>query len=100
MNHQIQAETFLNSLLEDLMDCITLEVDELPEGLSILSDSGQYLLNYHSVTDQLWLSSPVTGAHHFHYQESGWICTRTKQALTAVLQKELSSLGCILKRLS
>ncbi len=82
------------------MECIELEVDETSEGLSILANSGQYLLNYHSVTDQLWLSSPVSGAHHFHCKGNDWLCTRTNKSLTVLLQQELNSLGCSIKGLT
>ena len=97
MSYKDQAESFLESLMEILMDCVELEVDETSEGLSILTNAGQYLLNYHNVTAQLWLSSPVSGAHHFHYQGAAWLCTRTNESLTVLLQQELKSFGCSLK---
>ena len=99
MTPKNEAEKFLASLADVLMSVEALDVDETSEGLSILVPAGQYLLNYHGVAHQLWLSSPTTGAHHFDYQDSGWVCTRTHHHLVDVLGQELASFGCSLEGL-
>lgn len=48
----------------------------------------QYIINKHGVTQQLWVSSPFTGAHHFAYQEGAWMCTRTGIRLEDLLKNE------------
>ena len=95
--HKYEAEKFMACLADVLMSVEALDVDEISEGLSIIVPAGQYLLNYHGVAQQLWLSSPTTGAHHFDYQDSGWVCTRTHQPLLNVLGQELAAFGCSLK---
>ncbi len=97
VNHQSQAEKFLVSLADNLMSFSEVEVDELPEGISILTQQGEYLLHYHKTTDQIWVSSPLSGAHHFSYQQNYWLCTRTAFPLRTLLCKEFSLLGCHLQ---
>ena len=48
-----------------------------------------YLLNYHGVTGQIWLASPVTGAHHFRFDKRRWASTRGGDDLYTLLKKEL-----------
>jgi frataxin len=53
-------------------------------------DGKSYLLNYHGVTRQIWLASPLTGAHHFRLQEGRWISTRSSDNLISLLETELA----------
>jgi frataxin-like iron-binding protein CyaY len=55
-----------------------------------LPDGRPYLLNYHGVTQQIWLASPLTGAHHFRQQEGRWVSTRGADELTTLLEAELA----------
>lgn len=55
-----------------------------------LSEKQPYLLNYHGVTQQIWLASPLTGAHHFRFVEGVWISTRGTAELVALLEEELA----------
>jgi frataxin len=65
------------------------EVDLLDDSLSATLPKGrQYLINKHGVTRQIWLSSPFTGAHHFHLQNGQWRCTRTDVRLEDLLIEE------------
>lgn len=65
------------------------DVDLLDDALAVhLPDGKQYLLNKHGVTQQIWLSSPYTGAHHFALEEGYWYCTRTKTQLEDLIRKE------------
>lgn len=54
-----------------------------------LPDGRPYLLNYHGVTNQIWLASPITGAHHFKLTEGRWVSTRSSDELVALLEIEL-----------
>lgn len=76
--------------LQDLFDEKGLE-DSFLNGLELIvkSPSGTYQINYHGVTDQIWLSSPLTGAHHFEYKNDTWISTRSKQSLNEILFSEI-----------
>lgn len=69
----------------------SFEID-YQEGEILLTDSlkRQFLLNYHGVTNQLWYSSPLSGAHHFAFVNGEWLCTRTGNPLNDLLSNEWS----------
>lgn len=96
---QIASEKieFLFHLLEN--DPFDLDVEGQSEELSWTNNSnGSFLLNYHGVTEQLWYSSPLSGAHHFkvdlttNHKIPQWICTRTGRPFNDILSLELSQL--------
>ncbi len=61
--------------------------------LTIETESGgKYLLNRHAPNRQIWLSSPVSGAWHFAWNEKSetWISTRGSERLEELLARELS----------
>ncbi len=65
------------------------EVDLLEGSLTVTLPQGrQYVINKHGVTHQIWVSSPFTGAHHFHYKNGSWYCTRTNIRLEDLLLNE------------
>ena len=90
MKHRYKsiAEQTLNDLLEQL-DALPFDNDLNGSELLIKTPLGIYQLNYHGVTDQLWLSSPVSGAHHFDYVQNKWQSTRTTHTLDDILSLEL-----------
>lgn len=65
------------------------DVDLLEDILTItLPEGGQYVINRHGVTQQIWVSSPFTGAHHFAYYNNDWKNTRTSLSLADFLRQE------------
>ncbi|MFV0432148.1 MAG: iron donor protein CyaY [Alphaproteobacteria bacterium] len=67
------------------------DVDMDDESLKIEFDSGQtWLLNIQSHHQELWLSSPHTGAHHYKFNDGIWKNTRDDSELRSVLLAELS----------
>jgi frataxin len=85
----VEAFKTLNTLFEQLEKA---GFDGECDGHSLafdLPDGRPYLLNYHGVTQQIWLASPVSGAHHFRLQEGRWISTRGTDELVALLESEL-----------
>mgnify|MGYP001195233366 FL=1 len=72
------------------------EVDYEEENLRIdsLKNNNTYIVSIHSPTSQIWLSSPISGAHHFEMKTSNnydWISTRDNDLkLIDLLKKELS----------
>lgn len=85
----VEAYKTLNTLFEQLE---AIGFDGECDGYSLafdLPDGRPYLLNYHGVTHQIWLASPVTGAHHFRFQEGRWISTRSTDELFSFLEAEL-----------
>lgn len=89
-SHKATALATLESLADQLESCDTIEVDYDGKMLSIeLSPDQVYVLNYHEPTNQLWLSSPFSGAHHFSCEEGQWQSTRNKTGLNTLLAAEL-----------
>ncbi len=69
------------------------EVDFEDENLRIdsLKNNNTYIISIHSPTSQIWLSSPLSGAHHFEmFSDDSWVSTRDKELkLLELLTKEL-----------
>ena len=102
---QSAFERLAAALLEDFFDAIDaalgdeLDVDYEGGILTVkLSDGRTFLLNKHAPNREIWLSSPVSGAWHFAYddKEGIWRSTRAVSSgpdnLTALLEAELNSL--------
>ena len=69
------------NLVESKFD--NYEVDYEDENLRIdsLEGKGTFIVSIHTPTAQIWLSSPLSGAHHFESRSPEsieWISTRDK----------------------
>lgn len=92
-----RADSFLADALEaiEIADPEQeLDVDLMDGILTIeIEDKGEYVINKHEPSVQIWMSSPVTGAQKFAYREDEdeW---RNKQgdSFHDVLSDELSEL--------
>lgn len=91
-------ETLADQTLHRFMDAIDdalgdrMDVDLENGILKIeLDDGGQYVINKHAPNRQIWMSSPLSGAAHFGYDEAagGWISTRGGGNLAEILSAEL-----------
>ena len=72
-----------------------LDIDFEQENLTIEKDEKVFILSIHNPTFQIWLSSPVSGAHHFKLTDDKkkWISTRNEKLnLIEMLRNELESL--------
>jgi frataxin len=96
---QARFEIFADKTLARLMDAIDrdlgdhLDVDVEGGVLSIEMDAGgQYVINKHAASLEIWVSSPFSGASHFAYDSEGasWRSTRSGEGLYEMLEKELS----------
>ena len=73
------------------------EVDYEDENLKIesLEGKGTFIVSIHTPTSQIWLSSPISGAHHFEsrsLESIEWISTRDANInLKQIIIKELGS---------
>jgi frataxin len=58
-----------------------------------LESGGQFVVNKHAPTRQVWLSSPVSGAFHFAWDAAAavWRSTRGPDTLDARLAADLSA---------
>ena len=89
-SQQILALEILELLAYELEANTDLEVDYDGKMLSIeLNPNQTYLINFHEPTNQLWVSSPISGAHHFSFNDNQWLSTRDGTGLNALLTAEL-----------
>ncbi len=89
------AIDFLQNIFDQLDSQIPFDWDLEFGEKSLTIDTGSggvFLVNYHEPTNQLWLSSPVTGAHHFSYTDNSWQSTRNHLNLLSVLLEDLHQL--------
>ena len=83
------------NLVESKFD--NYEVDYEDENLRIdsLEGRGTFIVSIHTPTSQIWLSSPISGAHHFESRSPEsieWISTRDVNInLKQLIIKELGS---------
>lgn len=65
------------------------DVDSFKDAVVVdLPHKLQYVINKHGVSQQIWVSSPFTGAHHFYLKEGVWRCTRKGETLQDLLELE------------
>jgi len=104
-------ESLFSTLADDTLTRLFDALEEVPEAafdvdlqegiLTIeMENGGEYVINKNASVRQIWVSSPVSGAHHFdHDEDSGvWRTTRAdgqgkKVTLGALLSRELSVAG-------
>jgi len=86
-------ESRANSLLEALEAGLGEAGDaELQGGvLTVEGEAGTWVLNKHAPTQQIWLSSPKSGARHYAFEASSgqWRDTRGGADLLTTLSGEL-----------
>ncbi len=97
MNFDSLAEKTILQIYDDIENSDvkhSLEVDYAEGVLKIESNQGQYVLNKNSSVQEIWLSSPLSGASHFRYIQQKWINTHGNDLL-AILKQELLSINDI-----
>lgn len=93
----IAKKTFesLASILEDVLEDKG-ELEDTGDILKIVfTNTTTILLNFHTPSSQIWLSSPFSGALHFSWNEpqEKWLSTRfPHEDLFTCLEKDLSHL--------
>ena len=91
-----RASETLKRLMIAIEDGMGDEIEDIDLQGSVLtielSDGGTYVINKHAANQEIWLSSPKSGAAHFKPSESGeWLPTRGGEHLHARLEAELSA---------
>ncbi len=99
----ITFHTIADDMFEQLLDAIedadeegNVDAELLQGILTVTLDSGQqFVLNKHEPTQQIWLSSPLSGAVHYIYnvEKQGWAATSDGHHLLSLLQEELEELA-------
>ncbi len=93
---RLASETLKRLLIaiEDSMEDHLEDIDLQGSVLTIeLADGGTYVINKHGENQEIWLSSPKSGAAHFKpdAMTGQWLPTRGGEALHARLETELSA---------
>lgn len=66
------------------------DFDLVNEVLYIYTNKGDYVINQHSPSSQIWLSSPLSNANYFNYNENTkeWK-NKNNQSLREILSEDL-----------
>ena len=86
----------LLEFLEELEENHDIE-PELEGGILsiIMPDDKEYVINKHTPSRQIWVSSPYSGASYFHFVDEKWVLKRGEiaqnQSLFGFIQKEIMS---------
>lgn len=91
------AEETLERLFDTLDSAIGDDADvDFENGMLTveLEDGRQYVINQHAASQEIWVSSPLSGAAHYAFdQEAGtWLSTRSGDVLGQSLQREFKQL--------
>lgn len=80
--------TSIYDLIEAKMPDI--DIDLISDVLHISTDKGDYVINQHSPTKQIWLSSPISNAGYFNYipETKEWL-DKNKASLRQRLASDL-----------
>ncbi|AFE49140.1 frataxin-like protein [Rickettsia prowazekii str. GvV257] len=65
-----------------------IDVDLQGDILNLDTENGIYVINTQSASKEIWLSSPVSGPHHFFYEQGKWK-SRIGFELMVLLTEEL-----------
>ncbi len=91
------VEQTLGRWLDRLEDAEGLDEVGLADGVlqAVTADGKTFILNRHVPLKQIWLSSPVSGAHHYAWDEGSaeWRSTRSGERLDDRVMADLKSLG-------
>ena len=92
------AQNTINDIFDDLDQFNEkLEIDLVDNNLTIeFDDDKVFVISIHEPTQQIWLSSPISGAHHFHLENENkplvWKSTRDNEThLFEIIKKEITN---------
>ena len=91
---EAEAAKLLEAWAEIIEDSFDVDVDCDGSVLSVELDDGRvFILNRHRPLKQLWLSSPVSGASHYGWDEEAqtWTGTRGQGRLDELMSADLTS---------
>ncbi|PWR21780.1 frataxin family protein [Zavarzinia compransoris] len=96
-DYRRQLEACLGHWLDVLEATGAFDELDLADGVlqAETEDGKVFILNRHLPLKQVWLSSPVSGAHHYAFDEGrgGWFSTRGGEALADRLRADLGQIG-------
>lgn len=69
------------------------DVDLVDGVLKLTLDSGQQIIiNRHLASEELWMSSPISGGSHYKPHSDEWLDTKSNESFTETLNKDLAVL--------
>jgi frataxin len=90
------ARSCLGRIVDTILDQEDSDYDADWQGNNVVmiesEEKGQYILNLHTANRQIWVSSPISGASHFYYDDDSeeWRSTKnTDTTLAALLKNEI-----------
>ena len=92
----LSANKTLNKIF-DIVNSLNydLEIDFFDNNITIEIDDGRvFVISIHEPSKQIWLSSPLTGAHHFAQSTelNQWISTRNSDIeLFSIIKNEIKN---------
>lgn len=84
----IQTIALLADTIESQDEECLIEIDFQGEILTLTTNPGVFVINKHSAAQEIWLSSPISGPHHFYYMAGRWQ-SNAGNDLMVILEKEL-----------
>ena len=98
-------ERQFETLAEDLLQRVTTALENASDDIDVemnsgvltveLEDGRTFVLNKHAPMQQIWLSSPVSGASHYGYDDARgcWQSTRDTRELASTLIDDFAQAG-------
>ncbi len=91
------ALQLVSEVVESATESAEKNIDvELEDGVLVIEieENITFLINKHAPLQQLWVSSPISGAGHYAWDESKslWISTRSNSEFMSTIFKELSEI--------
>ena len=92
-------------LAKDMLERVTAAVEDASDDIDVelqsgvltieLEDGRTFVLNKHAPMRQMWLSSPLSGAAHFSYDDENrlWVSTRDTRELVSTLIDDFAQAG-------
>ena len=75
----VKAEEIINKIFEIIEDNDKqgrFDIDLNDGILTMENENGTYVINRQSAAKEIWLSSPVSGPHHFAFHKIRWISSK------------------------
>lgn len=92
MDFNLSFENLINSIINFIENNDTkgdIEIDDSIEGiLKLICGQQIFVINKNSMLNQVWLSSPISGAYHFTLHKNKWI-TGQGEELEKIFYKDL-----------
>ncbi len=79
--------TDLAEQIEDQDPIGDIDVILAGDVLNIETSMGTFVINRHSVLQEIWLASPISGPHHFGYSTGVWQDRNGKRLFDVIVQE-------------